>query len=108
MIFAVVPPLAVGASWHTWLYRALVLLVVSCPCALVISTPVSVVAALAGAVEPRIGPLAAAYVLITAVCGPVVARFAEPVAIRLFRLRRRSSERSAAAATPSAGEAGDR
>jgi CPA2 family monovalent cation:H+ antiporter-2 len=67
-----------------------------------------VVAALAGAVEPRIGPLAAAYVLITAVCGPVVARFAEPVAIRLFRLRRRSSERSAAAATPSAGEAGDR
>jgi CPA2 family monovalent cation:H+ antiporter-2 len=67
-----------------------------------------VVAALAGAVEPRIGPLAAAYVLITAVCGPVVARFAEPVAIRLFRLRRRSSERAAAAATPSAGEAGDR
>jgi CPA2 family monovalent cation:H+ antiporter-2 len=67
-----------------------------------------VVAALAGAVEPRIGPLAAAYVLITAVCGPVVARFAEPVAIRLFRLRRRSSERSTAAATPSAGEAGDR
>jgi CPA2 family monovalent cation:H+ antiporter-2 len=67
-----------------------------------------VVAALAGAVEPRIGPLAAAYVLITAVCGPVVARFAEPVAIRLFRLRRRSSERSAAAATPPAGEAGDR
>jgi K+:H+ antiporter subunit KhtU len=67
-----------------------------------------VVAALAGAVEPRIGPLAAAYVLITAVCGPVVARFAEPVAIRLFRLRRRSSEGSAAAATPSAREAGDR
>ena len=46
---AVIPPLAFSASWHTWIYRALVLLVVSCPCALVISTPVSVVAALAGA-----------------------------------------------------------
>jgi Cd2+/Zn2+-exporting ATPase len=48
-LLAVLPPLAFGAPWQTWIYRALVLLVVSCPCALVISTPVSVVAALAGA-----------------------------------------------------------
>jgi len=46
---AVVPPLAWHLPWQMWIYRALVLLVVSCPCALVISTPVSVVAALAGA-----------------------------------------------------------
>jgi Cd2+/Zn2+-exporting ATPase len=49
VVLALVPPLAMGGSWHTWIYRALVLLVVSCPCALVISTPVSIVAALAGA-----------------------------------------------------------
>jgi Cd2+/Zn2+-exporting ATPase len=49
LILAVIPPLAWGGPWEGWIYRALVLLVVSCPCALVISTPVSVVAALAGA-----------------------------------------------------------
>ena len=43
------PPLLLGASWADWIYRALVLLVISCPCALVISTPVSVVSALAAA-----------------------------------------------------------
>ena len=44
-----IPPLALGAAWADWLYRALVLLVIACPCALVISTPVSIVAALAAA-----------------------------------------------------------
>ena len=46
---AVVPPLFAAGSVETWLYRALVLLVIACPCALVISTPVSIVAALSAA-----------------------------------------------------------
>ena len=46
---ATIPPIVLGQGASDWLYRALVLLVISCPCALVISTPVSIVAALASA-----------------------------------------------------------
>lgn len=46
---AVIAPLFFGAAWFDWIYRALVLLVVACPCALVISTPVTIVSGLAAA-----------------------------------------------------------
>ncbi len=46
---AVIPPLVSDMSASAWMYRALVLLVIACPCALVISTPVSIVSALSAA-----------------------------------------------------------
>ncbi len=46
---ALIPPLALGMPWLDWIYRALVLLVIACPCALVISTPVTIVSGLAAA-----------------------------------------------------------
>ncbi|MDJ1430734.1 cation-translocating P-type ATPase [Halostagnicola sp. A-GB9-2] len=46
---AALPPLLVGASWNTWFLRGLTLLVIACPCAFVISTPVSVVSGITSA-----------------------------------------------------------
>jgi Cd2+/Zn2+-exporting ATPase len=50
----VVPPLGLGWDWSTWFYRGLALLIVACPCALVVSTPVAVVSGIAAAARQGI------------------------------------------------------
>ncbi|HHI9482626.1 TPA: heavy metal translocating P-type ATPase, partial [Legionella anisa] len=51
VFIALIPPLALGYPFYDWLYKALTLLVIACPCALVISTPVTVVSGLASAAK---------------------------------------------------------
>jgi Cd2+/Zn2+-exporting ATPase len=51
ILTAAVPPLALGWPWETWFIRGLTLLVIACPCAFVISTPVSVVSAVTSAAK---------------------------------------------------------
>lgn len=48
-LITVLPPLVAGLPWEPWIYRGLTLLVVACPCALVISTPVAIVSAIGNA-----------------------------------------------------------
>lgn len=51
VLVAVLGPVIIGGTWGAWLYQALVLLVIACPCALVVSTPVAVVSGLAAAAK---------------------------------------------------------
>ncbi len=54
VLIALIPPLVFGYPFYDWIYKALTLLVIACPCALVISTPVTVVSGLAAAAKSGI------------------------------------------------------
>ncbi len=54
ILVAIIPPLFLGLPFEPWIYKALVLLVIACPCALVISTPITVVSGLTAAAKQGI------------------------------------------------------
>jgi len=124
LLVAVLPPLLADASWMTWLHRALTLLVVACPCALVISTPVTIVSGLAGAARDGVlikggsqleaagrvttvafdktGTLTAGRPVVTSVTG--IGGFSEAEVLRLAAGIERRSEHPVAAAIVRAAE----
>lgn len=72
VLLAVIPPLFFGGSWSEWIYRALTFLVISCPCALVISVPLTFFGGIGGAGKRGILIKGSNYMETLARCGTVL------------------------------------
>ena len=72
LALAVLPPLVLGGGWADWVHRALIFLVISCPCALVISVPLSFFGGIGGASRRGILVKGGAYMEVLANTGTVV------------------------------------
>ena len=72
LALAVLPPLVLGGGWAGWVHRALIFLVISCPCALVISVPLSFFGGIGGASRRGILVKGGAYMEVLANTGTVV------------------------------------
>lgn len=92
LITFALPPLVTGDEWAEWFYRALVLLVIACPCALVISTPVSIVASLTSAARAGVLVKGGAFIELPARLKAIAMdktgtlTRAEPVVVRVVTL----------------------
>ncbi|MCM1299976.1 MAG: cadmium-translocating P-type ATPase, partial [[Eubacterium] siraeum] len=72
VLLAVIPPLVLGGGWSEWIQRALIFLVISCPCALVISVPLSFFGGIGGASKKGILVKGGNYLEVLAKTGYVV------------------------------------
>ncbi len=72
LLLAVIPPLVTSGGWLTWLNRALIFLVISCPCALVVSIPLTFFAGIGGASRRGILVKGSGYLEMLARAGTVV------------------------------------
>ncbi|MBQ3938256.1 MAG: cadmium-translocating P-type ATPase [Clostridia bacterium] len=86
LILAVVPPLFFGGEWKDWIYRALNFLVISCPCALVISVPLTFFGGIGGASKKGVLVKGSNCLESLAKCGTVVFDKTGTLTLGSFRL----------------------
>ncbi|WP_239032058.1 heavy metal translocating P-type ATPase [Paroceanicella profunda] len=109
LLVAVLPPLLAGAPWETWVYRGLALLLIGCPCALVISVPASIASALS--TGARHGLLLKGGAVLEATAGVTCVAFDKTGTLtegrpRIVALRGIAQEETGLLATAAAVEAG--